>query len=96
MQNGGNYAKFNWVPPQPSSLWGEFAGKIQSMWIFGEYDRVYKGINVWLTQQEHLELDKASDRHMLYHFAGPHSAQMKKWNYGKVRYFVPIKIIEEC
>lgn len=25
---------------------------------------------------------------------GPHSAQMKKWNYGKVRYFVPIKLKE--
>jgi hypothetical protein len=28
MQNGGNYAKFKLVPPQPSTLWGENVGKI--------------------------------------------------------------------
>ena len=71
---------------------GLFAAALADSWEFSEYERVYKGINAWLTQQEHLELDKASDRHMLYHFAGPHSSQMKGWNYGKVRYFVPIKL----
>ncbi|HAW70685.1 MAG TPA: MerR family transcriptional regulator [Firmicutes bacterium] len=70
---------------------GLFAAALADGWELSEYDRVYKGINAWLTQQEFLELDKAPDRHMLYHFAGPHSAQMKKWNYGRVRYFVPIK-----
>jgi hypothetical protein len=29
---------------------------------------------------------------MLYHFAGPHSEKMKEFNYGKVRYFMPIKM----
>lgn len=32
MQNGGNYAKFKLVPPQPSTLWGENVGKIYSTW----------------------------------------------------------------
>lgn len=70
---------------------GLFAAALADSWEFSEYNRVYKGIVAWLTQQEFLELDESSDRHMLYHFAGPHSAQMKEWNYGKVRYFVPIK-----
>lgn len=72
---------------------GLFAAAIADGWEFNEYDRVYKGIKKWLAQQEHLELDEGSGRHMLFHFAGPHSAQMKEWNYGKVRYFVPIKVI---
>lgn len=71
---------------------GLFAAALADSWEFSEYDRVYKGINAWLTQQELLEIDESFDRHMLYHFAGPHSAQMKKWNYSKVRYFVPIKL----
>jgi DNA-binding transcriptional MerR regulator len=71
---------------------GLFASAIAGSWEYNEYDRVYKGIKAWLEQQEHLELDKNSDRRLLYHFAGPHSAQMKEWNYGKVRYFVPIKV----
>jgi len=74
---------------------GLFAAALADSWEFSEYDRVYKGINTWLVQQEHLKLDESPNRHMLYHFAGPHSAQMKEWNYGKVRYFVPIKLKEE-
>ncbi|MDR0884077.1 MAG: MerR family transcriptional regulator [Oscillospiraceae bacterium] len=70
---------------------GLFAVALADSWEFSEYDRVYKGINAWLAQQTHLELDASSGRPLLYHFAGPHSAQMKEWNYGKVRYFVPIK-----
>jgi len=70
---------------------GIFAAAIADGWEYGEYDRVYKGIKAWLTRQEHLELDEDSGRRLLYHFAGPHSQQMKEWNYGKVRYFVPIK-----
>lgn len=71
---------------------GLFASAIADSWEYNEYDRIYKGIKAWLARQEHLELDENSDRHLLYHFAGPHSAQMKEWNYGKVRYFVPIKL----
>lgn len=71
---------------------GLFASALADSWEYSEYERVYKGINIWITQQEHLELNESSDRHMLYHFAGPHSAQMKEWDYGKIRYFVPIKI----
>lgn len=73
---------------------GLFAAAIADGWEFNEYDRVYKGIKKWLAQQEHLELDEGSGRHMLFHFAGPHSSQMKEWDYGKVRYFVPIKIMQ--
>ncbi len=71
---------------------GLFASAIADSWEFSEYDRIYKGIKIWLSKQEHLELDESAQRHLLYHFAGPHSAKMKEWNYGKVRYFVPIKI----
>ena len=71
---------------------GLFAAAIADSWEFSEYQRVHRGIVAWLARQEHLELDETSTRHMLYHFAGPHSAQMKEWNYGKVRYFVPIKL----
>lgn len=70
---------------------GLFASATADSWEYNEYDRLYKGIKAWLARQEHLELDENTDRHLLYHFAGPHSAQMKEWNYGKVRYFVPIK-----
>lgn len=73
---------------------GLFASALADSWEYSEYDRVYRGINSWLTQQEHLELD-TSGRHILYHFAGPHSNRMKEWDYGKVRYFVPIKLWEE-
>lgn len=71
---------------------GLFASVIADSWEYNEYDRVYKGVKTWLARQEHLELDEKSDRHLLYHFAGPHSAQLKEWNYGKIRYFVPIKL----
>jgi DNA-binding transcriptional MerR regulator len=71
---------------------GLFASAIADSWEYNEYDRIHKGIKAWLTRQEHLELDENFDRHLLYHFAGPHSAQMNEWNYGKVRYFVPIKL----
>lgn len=71
---------------------GLFASAIADSWEYNEYDRINKGIKAWLSRQEHLELDENSDRHLLYHFAGPHSAQMKEWNLGKIRYFVPIKL----
>ncbi len=71
---------------------GLFAAALADSWEFSEYDRVYKGIKKWLVRQEHLEIDEDSGRYMLYHFAGPHSEQMKKWNYGKIRYFVPIRL----
>jgi hypothetical protein len=32
------------------------------------------------------------DMGLINSFAGPYSAQMKDLNYGKVRYFVPIKL----
>lgn len=70
---------------------GLFASAIADSWEYNEYDRIYKGIKAWLARQEHLEFNENFDRHLLYHFAGPHSAQMKEWNYSKVRYFVPIK-----
>jgi DNA-binding transcriptional MerR regulator len=73
---------------------GLFATALAESWEFSEYDRVYKGIKRWLARQEHLELDEGY-RHLLYHFAGPHSSQMKDWNYGRIRYFVPIKTKEK-
>lgn len=74
---------------------GLFAAALADSWEFSEYDRVLKGINKWLAKQKHLELDMSPNRHILYHFAGPHSNQMKELNYGKVRYFVPIKLCVE-
>lgn len=71
---------------------GLFASALADSWELNEYDRVYNGIKAWLLLQEHLELDQAPGRHVMYHFAGPHSEQMKEWNYGKVRYLVPIKV----
>jgi DNA-binding transcriptional MerR regulator len=71
---------------------GLFAAVLADSWEYSEYDRVYKGVKKWLSRQEHLELDEGPGRHMFFHFAGPHSKQMKEWNYGKVRYFIPIKI----
>lgn len=73
---------------------GLYAAALADSWEFSEYDRVHKGILAWLGQQEHLYLDESMGRHMLYHFAGPHSTQMKEWNYGKIRYFVPVKTKE--
>ena len=71
---------------------GLFAAALADSWEFSEYDRVYKGIKKWLARQEHLEIDDGSGRPMLYHFAGPHSKQMKEWSYGKIRYFVPVRL----
>jgi hypothetical protein len=71
---------------------GLFAAALADSWEYSEYDRVHKGIKAWLGRQEHLELDEGAGRNMLFHFAGPHSQQMKDWNYGKIRYFVPIKL----
>lgn len=70
---------------------GLYAAVLADSWEYSEYERVNKGVMKWLARQEHLELDEASDRHMLHHFAGPHSEQMKEWDYGKVRYFIPVK-----
>ena len=70
---------------------GLFAAVLADSWELSEWDRVYKGIKEWLAHQEHLELDESPVRHELFHCAGPHSAQMAEWNYGKIRYFVPIK-----
>jgi DNA-binding transcriptional MerR regulator len=71
---------------------GLYASALALSWEFSEYDRVSKGIGAWLNKQEHLEADENSNRLLLYHFAGPHSQQMKDWNYGKVRYLVPIRV----
>ena len=71
---------------------GLFAAALADNWEPAEYERINAGVKKWLTQQAHLEPDDAPDRHLLFHFAGPHSTQMKKWNYGKIRYFFPIKI----
>jgi len=75
---------------------GLFAVALGDSWELSEWDRVYKGIKAWLLRQEHLELDDGSGRPELFHFAGPHSAQMTGWGYGKIRYFVPIKTTEKC
>ena len=74
---------------------GLFAAALADSWEVSEYYRVERGIKTWLARQEHLELDESPERHLLYHFAGPHSKQMKAWNIGKIRYFVPIKIKED-
>lgn len=69
---------------------GMFASALADSWEYSEYERVSKGISSWLTRQEHLKPDET--RNILYHFAGPHSQKMKDLNYGKVRYFVPVKL----
>ena len=73
---------------------GLYATATADSWEYGEYDRVYKGIKAWLARQQCLELDEEPCRHLLYHFAGPHSALMKDLNYGKVRYLVPMRLKE--
>lgn len=75
---------------------GLLASALADSWEFSEYDRVYKGVVAWLEHQECLELDQTSDRHILYHFAGPHSEKMKALNCGKVRYFIPIRMKENA
>ena len=74
---------------------GLFAAALADSWELSEYDRVIKGIHKWLAKQKYLEFDRSPNRHILNHFAGPHSDQMKELNYGKVRYFVPIKLCVE-
>jgi len=74
---------------------GLFAAVLADSWEMSEWDRVDRGLKAWLSRQEHLELDESPGRHVLFNFAGPHSKQMKAWNYGKVRYFVPIKAKED-
>ena len=74
---------------------GLYASALADSWEVSEYYRVDRGVKVWLARQEHLELDETPERHRLFNFAGPHSAQMKEWNYGKIRYFVPIKVKEK-
>ncbi len=71
---------------------GLFAAVLADSWEYSEWERMDKGLNAWLSRQEHLERDEG--RQVMFHFAGPHSKQMKEWKYGKVRYFVPLKIIE--
>ncbi|MCL1951873.1 MAG: MerR family transcriptional regulator, partial [Oscillospiraceae bacterium] len=73
---------------------GLFAVMLADSWELSEWDRVERGLKAWLSRQEHLALDEAPGRNVLFHYAGPHSAQMKEWNIGKIRYFVPIKIKE--
>ena len=73
---------------------GLFAVMLADSWEFSEWERVDRGLKAWLSRQEHLERDDEKSRHVLFHFAGPHSKQMKEWKYGKVRYFVPVKIKE--
>ena len=73
---------------------GLFAAAIADSWEYSEYERISRGVESWLARQEHLTLDESGDRHILYHYAGPHSARMKDWNYGKVRYFIPLKVKE--
>jgi len=71
---------------------GLFAAVLADNWEGGEYERVYEGAKAWLERQEHLQLDDHDGRHVLKHFAGPHSAQMKEWGYTRVRYFIPIRV----
>ena len=71
---------------------GLFAAMLADSWEMSEWDRVDRGLKAWLSRQEHLELDETPGRNVLFHYAGPHSAQMKEWNIGKIRYYVPIKV----
>jgi len=74
---------------------GLFAAVLADSWEMSEWDRVDRGLKAWIARQEHLELlEESPDCHILFHYAGPHSAQMKGWNVGKIRYFVPIKVKE--
>ena len=73
---------------------GLFAAVLADSWERNEFYRVHNGIKAWLSRKEHLELDETPGRHVLFHFAGPHSAQMKGWKCGKIRYFVPLKVEE--
>jgi hypothetical protein len=69
---------------------GLYAAALADSWELNEYERVSKGIKKWLARQEHLAMDDSRD--ILFHFAGPHSQRMRELNYGKVRYFIPVRI----
>ncbi|MDD4493800.1 MAG: MerR family transcriptional regulator [Eubacteriales bacterium] len=73
---------------------GLFADALADSEELSEWDRVYKGIKAWLARQEHLELDEGSGRYELFTCPGPHPP-MREWNYGRIRYYVPIKLKEE-
>ena len=70
---------------------GLFADALADSEELSEWDRIYKGIKAWLARQEHLELDEGSGRYELFICTGPYSP-MREWNYGRVRYYVPIKV----
>jgi len=69
---------------------GLFAEAIADSEELSEWYRIYNGIKAWLAHQEHLELDEDSGRYELFTCPGPYPP-MREWNYGRVRYFVPIK-----
>ena len=76
---------------------GLFAEALADSEELSEWDRVYKGIKAWLARQEHLELDcnlEGSGRNELFTCPGPYPP-MREWNYGRIRYYVPIKLKEE-
>ena len=70
---------------------GLFAEALADSEELSEWDRIYKGIKAWLSRQERLELDESCGRHELFICTGPNTLT-RKWNDGRVRYFVPIKI----
>ena len=70
---------------------GLFAEALADSEELSEWDRIYKGIKAWLARQEHLELDEGSGRYELFTCPGPYPP-MREWNYGRVRYYVPIKL----
>ncbi|MCL1803645.1 MAG: hypothetical protein FWG30_08425 [Eubacteriaceae bacterium] len=72
---------------------GLYASALADNWDYSEYERVYNGIVSWTDSQEKIQLDDKV-RNLLFHFAGPHSAHLIELNYGKIRYFIPIKMIK--
>jgi DNA-binding transcriptional MerR regulator len=73
---------------------GLFAEALADSEELSEWDRIYKGIKAWLARQERLELDENYGRHELFICTGPNTLT-RQWNDGKVRYYVPIKLMEE-
>lgn len=73
---------------------GLFADALADSEELSEWDRIYKGIKAWLARQEHLELDEGPGRYELFTCPGPYPP-MREWNYGRIRYYVPIKLKEE-
>jgi DNA-binding transcriptional MerR regulator len=71
---------------------GLFATAVAETMEWSEYLRILKGIKTWLTRQERLEIDEEPGFHGLYQTLGEHPLDIEHWNYGKVRYFIPIKI----